>query len=321
MSRALSRILRKGTARSSDCAPGSLIKCPVCEIARRFMTSPLATNNPQLDGETLLARLKAELERPLEQTPPASLAVAQASPPITAQQEPGQSPSSLRLRLAQSRLGALALWGKSLLRLQSTRSAARRSEHAIEELRQDANIIRLELRSLRQETTALTRRKDLLAAEIAFQQARLSRALAQQQPSKQEGAPTLQLPPVPDDLDPLYLQFENEFRGSRQEIKRRVQQHLEKVRLTGAGAPDKPVLDLGCGRGEWLEALREQGLAARGIDLNSCNIDLCRRIGLDVELADALTALRNCPDGSLGGVTAFHLVEHLPLKVSRTDSI
>jgi O-antigen chain-terminating methyltransferase len=75
------------------------------------------------------------------------------------------------------------------------------------------------------------------------------------------------------------------------------------------------VLDLGCGRGEWLALLTEAGYAARGVDLNPLMLERARAQGLDVACQDALAALAAQPDASLGAITAFHLVEHLPFPV------
>jgi O-antigen chain-terminating methyltransferase len=75
------------------------------------------------------------------------------------------------------------------------------------------------------------------------------------------------------------------------------------------GASD--VLDIGCGRGEFLELLREHGIPARGIDINPEMAAICRSRGLQAEAGDALTYLTAQPDGSLGGVIAAQVVEHL----------
>jgi O-antigen chain-terminating methyltransferase len=76
-----------------------------------------------------------------------------------------------------------------------------------------------------------------------------------------------------------------------------------------------PVLDVGCGRGEWLELLRDEGLHARGLDLNRALIEQCRQRGFDVTEGDVLSHLRALPDASLGAVTGFHIIEHLPFDV------
>jgi O-antigen chain-terminating methyltransferase len=77
-----------------------------------------------------------------------------------------------------------------------------------------------------------------------------------------------------------------------------------------AGASD--VLDVGCGRGEFLELLAANGIAARGIDLNHEMAESCQARGLDVTEADAVGYLASLPDGSLGGLFAAQVVEHLP---------
>lgn len=112
--------------------------------------------------------------------------------------------------------------------------------------------------------------------------------------------------------DATYLHFEDEFRGSREEIQRRVAIYVPKFRAADAGTEAFPILDLGCGRGELLEVLREAGLVASGVDTNRAAVEQCHGRGLRVDLRDAFEALRAVPDGSLGGIAALHLVEHLP---------
>ncbi len=115
-------------------------------------------------------------------------------------------------------------------------------------------------------------------------------------------------------LDALYLEFEDHARGSREEIKTRQAAHLPLLAEINAGTPDRPVLDIGAGRGEWLELLGERGLSARGIDLNAMMVSLCRELGLPCEEGDALAALRALPDGTLGLISGFHIIEHLPFE-------
>jgi O-antigen chain-terminating methyltransferase len=103
-----------------------------------------------------------------------------------------------------------------------------------------------------------------------------------------------------------YFSFERKFRGSFVEIKRRQREYLRTVTLR-----DAPVLDLGCGRGEFVELLNEEGIAARGVDLNEDAVTYAQERGLPVQLGDAFETLRAADDDSLGGVAAFHLVEHL----------
>jgi O-antigen chain-terminating methyltransferase len=101
-----------------------------------------------------------------------------------------------------------------------------------------------------------------------------------------------------------YVAFEDRFRGSRAEIGGRVADYLPLL----AGASD--VLDVGCGRGELLEQLRDRRVPAKGVDGNRAMAELCRSRGLDVEHDDALRYLERQPDASLGGLVAIQVVEH-----------
>ncbi len=111
--------------------------------------------------------------------------------------------------------------------------------------------------------------------------------------------------------DSLYASFEDEFRGPREEVSRRLQVYLpflKEAKITGG------VLDIGCGRGEWLQLVKAEGIDAQGVDRNRVFIEQCRAAGLNVVENDALIHLRSLPDESLNAVTIFHLVEHLPLE-------
>jgi O-antigen chain-terminating methyltransferase len=102
-----------------------------------------------------------------------------------------------------------------------------------------------------------------------------------------------------------YVGFEDRFRGSQHEIRARIEAYLPLF----DGSAD--VVDIGCGRGELLRALRERGVTARGVDANAGMVELCRADGLDVEHGDALSFLQRQRDASLGGVAAIQVVEHL----------
>ena len=109
----------------------------------------------------------------------------------------------------------------------------------------------------------------------------------------------------------FYRAFEDRYRGSRDLIKERLQVYRPFLDAV-AGIAAATALDLGCGRGEWLELLGEAGFAARGVDLDEGMLAACRERGLDVVNGDAIVALRDAADGSLAVVSAFHLVEHIP---------
>ena len=129
-------------------------------------------------------------------------------------------------------------------------------------------------------------------------------ALARPPEQSVTSAPSEEAPARFDSID--WLRFADRFRGSEADIRRR--QEIYIARFRGSAG----ILDLGCGRGEMLEVLRDSGIPARGIDLNSDSIALCRSKGLDAEQADLFGYLSALPDSSLGGVVCCQVIEHLP---------
>ena len=112
--------------------------------------------------------------------------------------------------------------------------------------------------------------------------------------------------------DQFYRAFEEKFRGPRGLIQQRLEVYLPFVQPVCAAYPEALVLDLGCGRGEWLELLQKNGIAAMGVDLDTGMLEACQQINLKVQCQDALESLKQLQDGSASVVSAFHLVEHLP---------
>jgi O-antigen chain-terminating methyltransferase len=112
--------------------------------------------------------------------------------------------------------------------------------------------------------------------------------------------------------DSFYHRLENRWRGAPEEIARRLRIYIPDVEAAWLRTGEKPVMDLGCGRGEWLGLLRDYGLSGFGIDTNAVQIEEAQEAGLDVRRGDALQALADQPDASLSALTAHHLIEHLP---------
>ncbi|GAB2921289.1 hypothetical protein GCM10027093_70160 [Paraburkholderia jirisanensis] len=110
--------------------------------------------------------------------------------------------------------------------------------------------------------------------------------------------------------DDFYRALEDRFRGDRDVIKRRQRIYLPIVEALAARIPKK-MLDVGCGRAEWLELLSERGVPAEGLDLNEDFVRAGVDRGLSVFAADAMQHLRSQPDGAYALVSAFHVVEHL----------
>jgi len=141
---------------------------------------------------------------------------------------------------------------------------------------------------------------------------RLSAASPQSQvpnPKSQESNPESRIPSpgsqFAEEDSHKYVGFEDQFRGSPDEIRRRVAEYLPTFEKSSN------VLDVGCGRGEFLELLRDHGVKARGIDINAAMVEVCRGKGLQAETGDALAYVRELPDSSLGGLFAAQVVEHL----------
>ena len=156
---------------------------------------------------------------------------------------------------------------------------------------------------------------DYLKTSVITQERRVSILLEElrRQVDGGEASPDSSKPELrgPDILDPLYLAFENQFRGTREEIRERLLEYVPLIREAGAGGEGRELLDIGCGRGEWLEIMHDEGLPAKGLDLNHVLVRQCRDRGFTVEENDALSYLRSLPDNSLGAITSFHLIEHL----------
>jgi hypothetical protein len=116
----------------------------------------------------------------------------------------------------------------------------------------------------------------------------------------------------------FYRAYEDCHRGSRELIKSRLRAYADFIAPLAALQQRPAALDLGCGRGEWLELLGEAGFAACGVDLDEGMLAACRERALNVEQADAVASLRALPDASVALVSAFHLVEHMPFAELQT---
>ena len=116
-------------------------------------------------------------------------------------------------------------------------------------------------------------------------------------------------------INNFYRSFEDKYRGSREVIKARLEVYIpfiETMKLT----QDRPkVIDLGCGRGEWLELLIENDCDVIGVDLDEGMLQDCIQRGFNVKQQDAIEELKSMNDNSVSIVTGFHIVEHLPFEI------
>ena len=168
-------------------------------------------------------------------------------------------------------------------------------------------------RQVEAQNSDLLRRQKETQTEILMQERRLMSFVDEVRKQSPE-SPVGQLRAIEDEhlLDPFYASFEDQFRGDREEIKDRLRVYLP---ILKAADVIEDVLDIGCGRGEWLEILSQEGVQARGLDRNRVFIKQCRERGFEVVEADALDYLQSLPNASLSAATSFHLVEHLPFEV------
>jgi O-antigen chain-terminating methyltransferase len=156
------------------------------------------------------------------------------------------------------------------------------------------------------------RKEQEVAQQLAVLTARLEDLRAEMDRVRRPSA-AMELPPspaVPAGLGALpataYVRFEDRHRGTVEEIRERQRGYLGL--FTGGGR----VLDVGCGRGEFLGLCREAGIDARGVDIDPAMVARCRDADLPAEQGDALAYLDALPDGSLGGVFSAQVIEHVP---------
>ena len=108
-----------------------------------------------------------------------------------------------------------------------------------------------------------------------------------------------------NDID--YLRFENSFRGSRESVKLIQKQYLHYYTHNGGGN----IVDIGSGRGEFLELMKDQNIPAYGVDNYEPFVSYCLERGYSVIKGDALTHIHSLEDNSLGGIFMSQVVEHL----------
>lgn len=118
---------------------------------------------------------------------------------------------------------------------------------------------------------------------------------------------------IKSEMDEIYLKFENQFRGKRDEIKRKLSKYIpiiENVDIHN-NHDHTNVVDVGCGRGEWLELLKENRFIYTGVDLNESMVKSCKELNLNAVEADAISYLSTLEDSSVYVITGFQIVEHI----------
>jgi SAM-dependent methyltransferase len=259
--------------------------------------APAGTSAPDdLDVADLFEQLRAELRRGAgagggaESEFAATRALVERFWPVTAEREAGGGPKGLVKRI----LRKVMRW-------------------YVEPLAADQRVYNSSVLKL---VDSLSERADTAAAANERAQ-QLLRELEERltRVERRGGAGVASAPPVTVAAQPAaaalpdYFAFESRMRGSVGAIRERQRRYVDDLRAAA------PVLDVGCGRGELLQLLREAGVEARGIDADADMVAYARGEGLDVEQADLVEFLGRQEDGSLGGIFMGQVVEHLPAPV------
>jgi O-antigen chain-terminating methyltransferase len=152
---------------------------------------------------------------------------------------------------------------------------------------------------------------DRLREETDAVKGALGAALARVAPAASKPAAAARTQAAATLADVAYARFEDAQRGDEASVRERLRWYLPVL----AGVPTTPthcVLDLGCGRGEFLQLLAEHKLHARGVDVNAVAVQHARRAKLQVKVADLFDELAATRSGTLAAISAFHVLEHLP---------
>ena len=159
---------------------------------------------------------------------------------------------------------------------------------------------------------ALAERLDRLEQRARLNERNFRKAayMLEQKSHRKVVAAGIEVPPmfrsdIPSESEFDYFLFEERFRGSEDDIKKRQLSYVDIFRGR------ENVVDLGCGRGEFLELMQENGVPARGVESNTDMFLLCRDKGLDVVQQSLFDHLESVPDGSIGGIFCSQVIEHL----------
>ena len=109
----------------------------------------------------------------------------------------------------------------------------------------------------------------------------------------------------------FYRAFEDKHRGSRELIRERVSVYLPFILPLKELYTDGIALDIGCGRGEWIELLTDNKIIAKGIDFDEGMLKACHLLNLDVVQGDGIEYLKKQDSESMIIISSFHVVEHI----------
>jgi SAM-dependent methyltransferase len=227
-----------------------------------------------------------------------SIAVPELSSRIDAATSLSERNLAVAFEPLESRLGAIE--SIAVPELSSRINAATGVSVHVESLERDFKLFRESALG----STALMRESLALQRDVTAGLLQATRMAPQNAGNREQSL-------APPRSDHLQVALADSFRGSEDSVKRRLSVYLPFLASGNVGSQRRTVLDIGFGRGEWLELLRENGYGAFGIEANQVLLDRAQAGGYDVIGGDARAALRTLEDCSLRCITAFHVVEHL----------
>lgn len=182
---------------------------------------------------------------------------------------------------------------------------------SLEDLGNDLRTLKAEVKEVREDLSTLPS----IDARLVNLQDRFAKLKAPRSSSNE--ASTVVNNTVADnhEFDYFYKLFEDRFRGPEEVIKERVAEHIPLFTDLSKKLQKLPIVDIGCGRGEFLSVLKDNKLHGIGVDMNQSMVERAKKLGLEAEENDALTYLSDKKTGSFSAITGFHIVEHIPFEV------
>lgn len=278
----------------------------------------LETNRPKINVNELIDKIKDEIKRGADN----SLTVGSNSESQTLQMNLSFSYIEALLKNAEFRSSVRTKWPDKLNKFPFNISLTFQnvSLKILKFLFRDQREVNLNLQRALRESVAINHQlvKEISALNIRIDEFASKTIVSPQLAKNPDTIDENQQQALSEEehlLDAFYAYFEDEFRGSREEILNRLEVYLPLIEASGIGTHDTPILDVGCGRGEWLELLHNSGYVARGLDINRVMLSRCKARNLDVIESDVIAYLQSLPDASLGAITGFHIIEHLPFSM------
>lgn len=217
-------------------------------------------------------------------------------------------------------LGKVLRWGLALKNLSRIQSRLNQAEFQLwEKEQQYLEVVDEWRKELLQVNQQLMQNSQLQALELQALKNRQAQEMTGIAPAAHSNMPSTRQQEDQFEAE-FYLAFENKFRGDEADITSRLQVYMPLVDelLASPGIEKKTWLDIGCGRGEWLQLLKARGAVVSGLDINPIMVEACQKKGLPVVCEDAIYWLTRQPDQSLAMISGFHIIEHLPFGMALT---